>query len=128
MKIVSRHLNRLCLITLACAALAVLLPACATNPPMAATQHAQGEGELLIRRSANLGQAVVGVSIDGQPVGSINFNQDFRHPIPVGAHVVTVAPMPNREFSKPSATKLNVQPGQTYAFTAVRDDVNIVLR
>ena len=49
-------------------------------------------------------------------------------PLAVGQHVVAVVPIPSREFAKPTETRLTVEKGKTYTFTAKRDDVTIVLK
>jgi hypothetical protein len=120
-------------LAVACAALAwgTIVPAVVsgagkTSP--APAQKTEDTGRLVIVRSANLGQAVVGVSIDGVQTAKINYNGRYDAPLAVGQHVVTVVPIPNREFGKPSQTRLTVEKGKTYAFTAKRDDVAIVLK
>ena len=58
----------------------------------------------------------------------IAFNGSYDAPLAVGQHVVTVLPIPNREFGKPSETRLTVEKGKTYSFTAKRSDVSIILK
>jgi hypothetical protein len=121
------------LLVLACASLAAgtVLPgkifAAAKTAPAANKQEA-GTGTLVIVRSANLGQTIVGVSVDGEQKGKLNFNGRYEAPLSAGQHVISTIPIPNREHAQPSVTKLNVQPGKTYSFTAVRADVAIVLK
>lgn len=43
-------------------------------------------------------------------------------------HVITVIPIPNREQAQPNQTRVTVQPGQTYKYTAKQSDVAIVLK
>lgn len=127
----TQHLKRNSLIiAVACAALAIV-PAIVSGAGKAApapAQTTQDTGRLVITRSANLGQAVVGVSIDGVQVAKVNFNGRYDAPVAVGQHVVTVLPIPNREFAKPSETRLTVEKGKTYSFTAKRSDVAIILK
>lgn len=94
----------------------------------AAVKQQQGEGRLIIVRSANLGSAVVGVSVDGEEKAKINFNGRYEAPLSAGEHTITVIPVPNREFAKPSQLKIMVQAGQTYKYTAKRSDVAIILK
>ncbi len=115
----------------ACAALACLIPggvsAAAKSSPVAKQQQTQEAGRLVIVRSANLGSVVVGVSIDGKETTKINFGGRYEAPLAAGQHVIAVIPIPNREHAQPSQTRVTVQPGQTYKFTAKRSDVAIVL-
>ncbi|MBA3650231.1 MAG: hypothetical protein H0W66_01815 [Chthoniobacterales bacterium] len=96
--------------------------------PAAKQAEAQQPGHLLIVRSATLGTIVVGVEIDGKQTARINFGRSYNEPISAGPHVITVTPMPNREHAQPSQTRINVQPGQSYRFTAKQSDVSIVLK
>ncbi len=130
----THHLKRNSLIlAVACAALAfgAVVPALVSGAGKAAAAAApksQDTGRLVIVRSPNLGSAVVGISIDGVEAGKINYNGHFDAPLPVGQHVVTVVPMHSREFAKPSETRLTVEKGKTYTFTAKQDDVRIILK
>ena len=89
---------------------------------------AEGTGKLVIVRSANLGLTVIGVSIDGEQKAKINYNGRFEAPLSVGPHVITTVPIPNREHAQPAQTRVNVEKGKTYTFTAARSDVSIVLK
>ena len=123
--------RRILTLALAGAALACFIPSAAFaagKAQPAAQDQNQPAGRLIIVRSANLGSAVVKVEIDGNQTARINFGGSYDQPISAGQHVVTVTPEPNREHAQPNQTKLNVQPGQTYKFTAARSDVAIVLK
>jgi hypothetical protein len=127
------HLNR-CIFVLAvvCLGLACLIPGAAyaagKTPPAAKQQSTQQAGRLIIVRAANLGSTVVGLSIDGKQTAKINFGGSYDAPLAAGQHVVTVVPIPNREHGQPNQTRVTVQPGQTYKFTAKQSDVSIVLK
>lgn len=113
------------------AALTFFIPAVSAAgkaPSVAKQAEAQQPGHLLIVRSANLGTVVVGMEIDGKQTARINFGGSYNEPISAGPHVISVTPMPNREHAQPSQTRINVQPGQSYKFTAVQSDVSLVLR
>lgn len=96
--------------------------------PAAKPEQAQQAGRLIIARSANLGQAVVGVAIDGKETATINYGRTYNEPLAAGQHVITVTPVPNFEHALPSGRQVNVQPGKTYKFTAKRSDVAVVLK
>jgi len=109
----------------------VLLPApvpAATKSSSAPPAKTAGAGHLVIKRSANLGDTMVDLSIDGKEVARIRFNGTYDAPIAAGAHIVSALPFPNREHATASVVKLNVQPGKTYTYTALVEDVRIALR
>ena len=127
------HLNRgMFVVAVICAALACLVPGAvyAAGKPSPAANHekTQVAGRLLIVRAANLGLVVVGLSIDGKETAKINFGGRYDAPLAAGQHVITVIPIPNREHGQPNQTRVTVQPGQTYKFTAKQSDVAIVLK
>ena len=88
----------------------------------------QPAGRLVIVRSASLGPTVVALKIDGVETAKITYNRRYDAPLAAGQHVLTVYPLPSREGARPTETKVNVQPGKTYTFTAARDDIQIVLK
>jgi len=115
-----------------CAALACLIPGDASAAgkisPATKQQKSAEAGRLVVVRSANLGSTVVGLSIDGKETAKINFGGRYDAPLAAGPHVLTVIPIPNREQAQPNQTRVTVQPGQTYKFTAKQSDVAIVLK
>jgi hypothetical protein len=124
--------RRILVLAILCAAFACLLPGGASavdkSPPAAKQQQTQQAGRLIIVRSARLGSIVVGVSIDGKQTAKINFGGSYDAPLAAGPHVITVVPLGSREHAQPGQTRLTVQPGQTYKFTASWSDVSIVLK
>jgi hypothetical protein len=131
MKKTHRNQNRSFLIlTVACAVIGwgAIISSHAATPSPAATQTTQQAGRLVIKRSANLGSTVVGLSIDGVQKARINYNGRYDAPLAAGPHLLTVTPIPAREYAKPSEKRLTVEPGKTYTFTAKRSDVAIVLQ
>jgi hypothetical protein len=115
-----------------CAAFACLVPgsvsAAGKSSPAPKQEQTQQAGRLIIVRSANLGSVVIGVSIDGKETAKINFGGSYNAPLAAGPHVVSVVPIGSREHPQPSQTRVTVQPGQTYKFTAKQSDVSIVLK
>ena len=89
---------------------------------------AQAAGHLTIVRSATLGLTVVGIKIDGVQTAAIGYNRRYEGAIPAGPHVLTVFPMVSHGNAKPTDTKLNVEPGKSYSFTAMRQDIQLVLK
>ena len=127
------HRNRsIFVLAVVCAALACLIPGDASAAgkisPATKQQKIAEAGRLVVVRSANLGTTVVGLSIDGKETAKINFGGRYDAPLAAGPHVLTVIPIPNREQAQPNQTRVTVQPGQTYKFTAKQSDVAIVLK
>jgi hypothetical protein len=85
-------------------------------------------GRLVIMRSASLGPTVVGLRIDGVETAKITFNRRYDAPLAAGQHVLTVYPLVSREGARPTDTRVNVESGKTYTFTAARQDIQIVLQ
>jgi hypothetical protein len=127
------HRNRsIFLLALAVAGLAFLVhgetSAAGKPSPVAPQQNAQAAGRLVVERSANLGLTGIGLSIDGNKVTTINFGGRYDAPLAAGQHVLATLPVPNREHAQPSQTRVTVQPGHTYKYTARQSDVAIVLK
>jgi hypothetical protein len=93
-----------------------------------ASSAPQGAGRLIIARSANLGPTVIGISIDGVKAVDLNYNRTYDAPIPAGPHVITVVPSISLRGAKPMETRLTVEAGKIYKFTAKRKDIQIVLQ
>lgn len=115
----------ICSLVLFCAHPPATLAAEKAAPAAAKSQEA---GRLVIVRSANLGSAVVGISIDGKQVTRLNFNGRYDAPISAGPHTLSSSPIPDSEHAGASELKVTVEPGKTYTFTAKRNDVRIVLK
>jgi hypothetical protein len=115
-------------IVLACLAMTPGMSSAAGKASPAAEQKAQPAGRLVIVRAANLGSTIVDLKIDGVETAKINYNGRYDAPLAAGPHVLTVIPFASREIPKPNQTRLTVEPGKTYTFTAKRDDVSVVLK
>jgi hypothetical protein len=77
-----------------------------------------GRGRLVVQRSPAIGSSTfLKLSIDGE-VHNIQSGSRYDQPIPAGHHVLIVDTPGNQH--KPTSMELTVEPGQTYAFTAVR--------
>ena len=93
---------------------------------MAPVPHATGH--LVVKRAANLGATIVGLKIDGKEVDRISYNRSYDAPIATGSHVLTTYPVVSYENARPMDTRINVEAGKTYTFTAKRSDIEVVLR
>ena len=65
------------------------------------------------------------LKIDGRTAANIvQGGNRYDHFVPEGRHTLTVSAVPNYQ---PTSTVLNVQRGQTYVFTATRQNTGVVL-
>jgi hypothetical protein len=65
------------------------------------------------------------LKIDGRTATNIvQGGSRYDEVVPAGRHMLTVSAVPNYQ---PTSTVLNVQPGQTYVFTATRQNTGVVL-
>jgi hypothetical protein len=64
------------------------------------------------------------LKIDGRKAASIVQGRRYEQFVPEGRHMLTVSAVPNY---KPTSTVLNVRRGQTYVFTATRQNTDSVV-
>ena len=122
-----KYYSIICILTLACAAIALV--SCETTQSGAATAAAPpNSGHVLIYRVANFGadMALV-VSVDGKDAGSFSEGANYSGYLPAGQHQITVRAEPNRGGVGPGRTTLTVQSGQTYVYTAAWSGGNLRL-
>ena len=109
----------------------LLLILCASLPLTAsAAPHSNyGNGQLLIKRSANFGLNLsLVVYIDGRNAGALGVGNQFVASIPAGRHEV-VAWVPQRRItSEPARAIIVIESGQTYQLTAGFHGQDLVLR
>src|SRR6478735_9217049 len=104
-------------------------PATRANPaepgPSAETAVAQPGGRLIVLRAPNFGwNLALNLKIDGGTAANIVQGRRYDHFVPEGRHILTVSVVPNYQ---PTSTVLNVQRGQTYVFTATRQNTDSVV-
>jgi len=104
-------------------------PATSASPaepgPSAETAGAQPDGRLIVLRAPNFGwNMALNLKIDGRVAANIVQGGRYDQFVPAGRHMLTVSAVPNYQ---PTSTVLNVQRGQTYVFTAVRQNTGVVL-
>jgi hypothetical protein len=93
--------------------------------PSAETAVAQSGGRLIVLRAPNFGwNLALNIKIDGRTAANIVQGHRYDQVVPVGRHMLTVSAVPNYQ---PTSTVLNVQDGQTYVFTATRQNTNSVV-
>src|SRR6476660_3820706 len=104
-------------------------PATGASPaeptPSAETAMAQPGGRLVILRAANFGSNMaLNLKIDGRTAANIVQGRSYDQFVPEGRHMLTVSAGANYQ---PTSTMLDVQHGQTYAFTAIRQNTDSVV-
>jgi hypothetical protein len=126
-----------------CIILVAFFIGCGTNHGMAANSPAHGSsatktfaasgqegGRLVIWRVPNLGNRLfVNLLIDGKGFTTIGFGHNYETILPSGRHVLTVSATPRVSYLHDTwVMTLDVQPGQTYSFTALMEGDRLVLR
>ena len=78
-------------------------------------------GRLIVQRSPAFGsKTYLQLWIDGSKVANIGPGHRYDETIPAGHHVLAVNYTP-RTRHQPTSMHLTVRPGETYAFTAIRE-------
>jgi hypothetical protein len=78
-------------------------------------------GRLVVQRSPSFGsKAILQLWIDGAKVANIGAGNRYDQPITPGPHVLAVNYTPKTRHQQMSMS-LTVKPGETYAFTAIRN-------
>jgi hypothetical protein len=93
--------------------------------PSAETAVAEPGGRLIVLRAPNFGwNLALNLKIDGRTAANIVQGRRYDDFVPAGRHMLTVSAVPNYQ---PTSTVLNVRPGQTYVFTAIRQNPDSVV-
>jgi hypothetical protein len=93
--------------------------------PSAETAVAQVGGRLIVLRAPNFGSNMaLNLKIDGRTAANIVQGGRYDEFVPAGRHMLTVSAVPNYQ---PTSTLLKVQRGQTYVFTATRQNPDSVV-
>ena len=93
--------------------------------PSAEIAVAQPDGRLIVLRAPNFGwNMALNLKIDGRGVANIVQGGRYDDFVPEGRHMLSVSAGANYQ---PTSTVLNVGRGQTYVFTAVRQNTDSVV-
>ena len=85
-----------------------------------ALARSEAEARLVVTRSANFGtfQYLI-LFVDGVHVADLGLDQSYEAVLPPGQHVLSVSTTPQGyRYTPPTRRRVNVEPGETYAFTA----------
>jgi tetratricopeptide (TPR) repeat protein len=104
-------------------------PAASASPaepgPSTETAVAQPGGRLIVLRAPNFGwNFALNLKIDGRTAANIVQGRRYDEFVPAGRHMLTVSAVPTY---RPTSTVLNVEDGQTYVFTAIRQNTDSVV-
>lgn len=92
--------------------------------PSVESAVAQPGGRLVVLRAPNFGwNLALNLKIDGRTAANIVQGGRYDQFVPEGRHMLTVSALNYR----PTSTVLNVQHGQTYVFTAIRQNPDSVV-
>jgi tetratricopeptide (TPR) repeat protein len=92
--------------------------------PSVETAVAQPGGRLIVLRAPNFGwNLALNLKIDGRTAANLVQGGRYDEFVPAGRHTLTVS----GANYQPTSTVLNVQRGQTYVFTATRQNTGVVL-
>jgi hypothetical protein len=92
--------------------------------PSVETAVAQPGGRLIVLRAPNFGwNMALNLKIDGRTAANVVQGGRYDQFVPEGRHMLTVSAVPNYQ---PTSTVLNVRRGQTYVFTAKRQNPDSV--
>jgi hypothetical protein len=109
MKILNYVSGKLIMVAIACSF--------AASTPIQA-QH--DNARLVVSRSANFGtfQYLI-LFVDGVHVADLGLDQSYEAVLPPGQHVLSVSTTPQGyRRTPPTRRRVNLEPGETYAFTA----------
>jgi hypothetical protein len=92
---------------------------CISSQPAQASKPQTGR--LVVQRSPTFGsRTYLQLWIDGSKVANIGPGQRYDESIPAGHHVLAMN-YTARTQHQPTSMRLTVHPGETYAFTAIRE-------
>lgn len=102
--------------------------AAAEEKSLTPAQGNQPEGRVAVRPSAALGPSIVGLKVDGERTARITYNRRYEEPLAAEEQVLTVYPVVSYQGARPTQRQVKVEPGKTYTFIAVREDIELHLR
>jgi hypothetical protein len=75
---------------------------------------------LVVNRAANLAiLETINVFVDGVRVADLGLSQNYDAELRPGQHVLSISISPKTDGQRPTQRRVDTEPGQTYAFTAV---------
>src|ERR1700676_4523565 len=90
--------------------------------------ESHNSARLIVQRAPNFGtNLIVQLSIDGKRTADIPRDQHYGGSLSAGRHVLTVNVRPNTESRRPTSSRVKIESGHVYIFTAAWESDRIVL-
>jgi hypothetical protein len=120
MKILNHVSGKLIMVAMACSfAASTPIQARVTRSNSASTRS-EGDARVIVSRAANFGTfQYLLLFVDGVQVADLGLGQSYDAVLPPGQHVLSVSTTPQiYRRVPPTQRRVNLEPGETYAFTA----------
>ena len=120
MKILNHVSSKLIMVAIACSFAASPLIQARVTRSNSASARSEGDARLIVSRAANFGtfQHLI-LFVDGVQVADLGLGQSYDAVLPPGQHVLSVSTTPQGyRRTPPTQRRVNLEPGETYAFTA----------
>ena len=121
MKILNHVSGKLIMVAIACSSFAASTPIQArVARSNFASARSEDDARLIVSRAANFWtfQYLI-LFVDGVQVADLGLGQSYDAVLPPGHHVLSVSTTPQiYQRTPPTQRRVNLEPGETYAFTA----------
>src|ERR1700751_3470189 len=120
MKILNHVSAKLIMVAIACSFAASTPIQARVARSNSASARSEDDARLVVTRSANFGtfQYLI-LFVDGVQVADLGLGQSYEAVLPPGQHVLSVTTTPQGyRRTLPTQRRVNLEPGETYAFTA----------
>src|SRR5580692_234245 len=120
MKILQHVSGKLIMVAIACSFAASTPIQARVARSNSASARSEDDARLVVTRAANFGtfQYLI-LFVDGVRVADLGLGQSYDAVLPPGQHVLSVNTTPQiYRRTPPTQRRVNLQPGETYAFTA----------
>ena len=120
MKILNYVSGKLIIVAIACSFAASTPIQARVARSNSASARSEDEARLVVSRAANFGtfQYLI-LFVDGVQVADLGVGQSYNAVLPAGQHVLSVSTTPQGyRRTPPTRRRVNLEPGETYAFTA----------
>src|SRR5258707_14089783 len=120
MKILNYVSGKLIMVAIACSFAASTPIQARVTRSNSASARSEDDARLIVSRAANFGtfQYLI-LFVDGVQIADLGIGQSYDAVLPPGQHVLSVSTTPQGyRRTPPTQRSVNLEPGETYAFTA----------
>jgi hypothetical protein len=120
MKILNYVSDKLIMVAIACSFAASAPIQARVARSNSASARSEDDARLIVSRAANFGtfQYLI-LFVDGVQVADLGLGQSYDAVLPPGQHVLSISTTPQGyRRTPPTRRRVNLEPGETYAFTA----------